>query len=86
MSPFSRKKVYGGEMFYYDHPPPHFHAEYQGQRSIFDFDGNMTQGNLASRTARRLIREWASQHREELEHNWHKARAGQAFYRVAPLR
>lgn len=44
-------------MFYNDHPPPHFHAEYQGQRGIFDFDGNMTQGNLASRTAQRLIRE-----------------------------
>ncbi len=53
-------------MFYNDHPPSHFHAEYQGQRGIFDFDGNMTQGNLTSRTAQRLIREWASQHREEL--------------------
>ena len=73
-------------MFYNDHPPLHFHAEYQGQRGIFDFDGNMAQGNLASRTAQRLIREWASQHREELEQNWHKARAGQALYRIAPLR
>jgi hypothetical protein len=63
-----------------------FHAEYQGQRGIFDFDGNMTQGHLTSRTAQRLIREWTSQHREELEQNWHKAREGKTLYRIAPLR
>ena len=73
-------------MFYNDHPPPHFHAEYQGQRGIFEFDGTMTQGNLTSRTAQRLIREGASQHREELEQNWHSAREGKALYRIAPLR
>lgn len=73
-------------MFYNDHPPPHFHAEYQGQRGIFDFDGNMTQGTLTSRTAQRLIREWTSQYREELEQNWHKARAGETLHRIAPLR
>jgi Domain of unknown function (DUF4160) len=58
----------------------------EGQRGIFDFDGTMMQGNLASRTAQRLIREWASQHCEKLEQNWHQARAGKALYRIAPLR
>ncbi len=28
-------------MFYNDHPPPHFHAEYQGQKATFTFDGNV---------------------------------------------
>ena len=73
-------------MFYNDHPPPHFHAEYQGQRGIFDFEGTMIQGNLTSRTASRLIREWVSQHRAELEDNWHNARAGTALTYIAPLR
>lgn len=26
-------------MFYQEHEPPHFHAEHQGQRGTFDFEG-----------------------------------------------
>jgi len=73
-------------MFYNDHPPPHFHAEYQGQRGIFDFDGNLQQGNFRSRTAQRLIKEWVVQHREELEENWNNMREGNPFTTIAPLR
>jgi len=43
-------------MFYNEHGPPHFHAEYQGQRGIFDFNGNMTRGNMRSKTAKGMIR------------------------------
>jgi hypothetical protein len=50
-------------MFYNDHEPPHFHAEYQGQRGKFDLEGSMAVGNVHSRTALRLIKEWASLHR-----------------------
>lgn len=32
-------------MLYQDHPPAHFHAEYQGQQGKFGFDGVMTVGN-----------------------------------------
>jgi len=28
-------------MFYNEHNPPHFHAEYQGQRASFDIQGNL---------------------------------------------
>ena len=28
-------------MFHNEHNPLHFHAEYQGQRGMFDLDGNM---------------------------------------------
>lgn len=34
-------------MFYDEHNPPHFHAEYQGAKAMFDFDGNLLQGILA---------------------------------------
>ena len=46
-------------MYYDDHDPPHFHAEYQGMKAVFDFRGNILQGDLKSRTATRLVREWA---------------------------
>jgi hypothetical protein len=31
-------------MFYKEHEPAHFHAEYQGQNTTFDFDGQMAPG------------------------------------------
>ena len=33
-------------MFYNDHDPPHFHAEYQGQRGKFDLDGEIIVGSI----------------------------------------
>lgn len=72
-------------MFYNDHEPPHFHAEHQGLQGKFDFGGQMLVGAIESRTALRLIKEWASLHRSELEQNWRLAKAGQPLRQVAPL-
>lgn len=71
-------------MFYREHEPPHFHAEYQGQQGKFSFEGKMTAGNIHSRTARRLIRQWASLHRRELETNWENMTLGRSIERIAP--
>jgi hypothetical protein len=72
-------------MFYKEHEPPHFHAEYQGQEGKFDFNGRVTIGNIQSRTALRLIRQWAALHHADLEANWAKMKAGQPLDKIAPL-
>jgi len=72
-------------MFYREHDPPHFHAEYQNQQGKFDFGGEMIAGNIQSRTARRLILEWAALHRRELEANWTKMKGGHPLDRIEPL-
>ena len=72
-------------MFYNDHEPPHFHAEHQGLQGKFDFDGYILVGAIESRTALRLIREWALLHRSELEQNWRLMKTGQALRHIAPL-
>ena len=72
-------------MFYREHGAPHFHAEYQGQQASFGFDGEPLAGQLQSRTAMRLIKEWSLAHRVELEANWSKLKAGEAIERIAPL-
>ena len=72
-------------MFYDEHNPPHLHAEYQGNKAVFDFYGNMTKGDLGSRTAVRLIREWIDIHVQELEKDWVAARKDQELKRIAPL-
>ena len=72
-------------MFYQEHEPAHFHAEHQGQQGKFDFNGEMTVGNIQSRTALRLIREWTVLHRAELQANWDRVKVGQPLNRIEPL-
>ena len=72
-------------MFYAEHGAPHFHAEHQGQQGKFGFNGEMTVGNMTSRTALRLIAEWSMLHRSELETNWENLKAGRPIERIPPL-
>jgi hypothetical protein len=72
-------------MFYKEHEPAHFHAEHQSQNGKFDFGGKMLVGNIRSKTALRLIRDWALLHRAELETNWSNMKAGKPLDKIAPL-
>ena len=54
-------------MFFDDHNPSHMHVEYSGKKANFDFNGNVTKGDLDSRTATKLVREWIDLHVLELE-------------------
>jgi hypothetical protein len=72
-------------MFYDEHNPPHFHAEYQGRKAVFDFQGNILKGNLSSRTATKLVREWTDNHVSELEEDWRLAREGKEIRKIDPL-
>ena len=71
-------------MFFAEHNPPHVHTEYQGNKAVFDFAGNMIQGHLGSRTAVKLVREWIDLRHEELIENWQLARTGQELGKIAP--
>jgi hypothetical protein len=72
-------------MFYKEHEPGHFHAEHAGQRAKFDFDGVTIAGEIRSQKARERIRDWAQQHRAELEANWEKMKAGRPLESIKPL-
>lgn len=72
-------------MYYKEHEPAHFHAEYAGQQAKFAFDGGLIAGRITSRRAVRRIRDWAQAHRAELEANWAKMKAGQPLEAIAPL-
>ena len=61
-------------MYYNDHNPPHFHVLYQGMEAVFAIEnGDILDGDLPNR-AKRIIREWSSDHRGELLENWERAR------------
>ena len=72
-------------MFYEDHNPPHLHAEFQGKKAVFDFQGNILRGDLASKTAVKLVREWIDLHVADLEDNWQSAITGKAIKQIEPL-
>lgn len=72
-------------MFYKEHEPAHFHAEHQGQQAKFDFDGKMLAGSIQSKTAVRLIRQWAALHGPELVANWANMKAGKPLDKIPPL-
>ena len=72
-------------MFYNEHNPPHFHAEYSGNKAVFDFQGNVTKGNLSSRTATKLVREWIDLHLFELETDWKLAKENKEINKIEPL-
>ena len=73
-------------MFYKEHEPAHFHAEYHGQHGKFSFDGEMMAGNIRSRAARRLIRDWSRRHRGELKANWERMKDGRPLEGIEPIR
>jgi hypothetical protein len=72
-------------MYFAEHPPPHFHVEYQGEKATFGFDGQLLTGNISSRRARNWIREWALLYRFELMLNWRNIEQGEALNRIEPL-
>jgi len=72
-------------LFYSDHTPPHVHAEYQGNKALLDFRGNVLRGDLGSRAMLRLVREWIDLHASELEEDWNLARTGQEVNKIKPL-
>ena len=72
-------------MYFRDHRPPHFHAEYGGYKaSVRIEDLRVTDGRLPAR-AERMVTEWAKQHRRELQDSWERAERRQDPGKIAPL-
>jgi hypothetical protein len=72
-------------MFFDEHDPAHFHAEYHGNKAVFDFNGNIMKGDLNSKTATKLVREWIDLRIDDLKEDWRLAKAGKEVKKIAPL-
>lgn len=72
-------------MYYDDHNPPHFHAEYAGKTALFDIEeACILKGSLPSRQLK-FVLAWAELHKDELMQNWELAKKGQPLNGIAPL-
>jgi hypothetical protein len=73
------------KMFFDDHNPPHFHAEYGNSAALIEIRGlSLFSGWLPPRVLG-LVIEWATLHRQELLNDWEKAKAQQELQKIAPL-
>jgi len=72
-------------MFYADHQPLHIHVEYQGDKALFDWRGNILKGDIRSRTAVKLVREWIDLRQKELLEDWDLAQQGKSLKKIEPL-
>ncbi len=76
------------KMYFGDHVPPHFHAEYaEFSAQITIRDLGILEGYLPPK-ALGLVVEWASMHREELMDNWENLRkdGNGLFKKIEPLK
>lgn len=73
------------KMFYDEHNPPHFHAEYGSDTALVDIRNlSIFSGRLPPRVTG-LVIEWATLHQQELLSDWEKAQNCQELQKIAPL-
>lgn len=73
------------KMFYNDHMPPHFHAEYSGFEALIEIESLDVYRGALPRRALALVLEWAAMHRQELREDWRLAQSGKRPRPIAPL-
>ena len=72
-------------MYFNDHLPPHFHAEYGEFEAVYTIETlDRLRGQLPRR-AHGMVLEWALAHRAELRANWDRAREELPLNDIEPL-
>ena len=71
-------------MYYRDHAPPHFHAEYGDFEIVVQLQTRIVEGRFPPRALRHVI-EWTELHLDELEEDWDLARSDCPLKRIPPL-
>lgn len=68
-----------------DHNPPHFYANYQGDKVTIEIENGKVKGEMSER-ALRLVLEWLDLHRDELKKAWNQAANGEEPNKIEPLK
>lgn len=82
ISEFFGIKIY---MYWNEHFPPHFHAEYNDLRIIVDInEGVVLKGSIPARQLK-LVLAWCELHKDELIKNWEAAQKHNDISKIEPL-
>lgn len=71
-------------IFFKDHAPPHFHAEYCDYEISVDIHTGVVEGKFPKRALKAVL-EWYDLHREELLVDWKLAAEGKLPNKIEPL-
>ena len=73
-------------MYYNDHTPAHFHAEYQGKIGKYNINTlKLFEGKLPP-IAHKLVLQWAKKHQNELRRNWKLSKDKSMLFKIEPLK
>lgn len=72
-------------MFFNEHAPPHFHAEYADHRAVIDIRTLEVIDGKPPRRALELVQDWAELHRDELMADWDLCQQHRQPAQIAPL-
>ena len=73
-------------MYFDEHLPPHFHANYGGDEAQIGIEPiQILNGQLPTRVIS-MVFEWAAIHQRELMENWNRMRTDNAPKKIDPLR
>lgn len=73
-------------MYYDEHAPPHFHAEYGSQEIVLDIRTLAVMAGSLPPRAIGLVTEWANMHQDELMIVWNRARNAEPLEKIEPLK
>ena len=71
-------------MYYKEHAPPHFHAEYGDFEVIIEIESGIVSGRFPRR-ALNIVLEWSILHKEELLKDWDLASMKLPLNPIDPL-
>jgi hypothetical protein len=73
------------KMYFNEHNPPYFYAEYGEYKVIIDLENDVINGFMPKRALKLLI-EWMDLHYDELLENWDKCRNEKSPNKIDPLK
>ncbi|MCW5202112.1 DUF4160 domain-containing protein [Desulfobulbus sp. US4] len=72
-------------MYFNEHNPPHFHAEYNESKALISIKTlGLVEGKLPAKVMS-LVVEWAQEHQEELLENWNSLQETGQYHKIEPL-
>jgi len=79
---FNGIKIY---MYWNDHAPPHFHAEYGDNHILVDVRATVVLQGVFPFKQLKLVLAWCELHEDELLENWARAKDSRELVRIEPL-
>ncbi|NBV06547.1 MAG: DUF4160 domain-containing protein [Proteobacteria bacterium] len=73
------------KMYFDDHNPPHFHAEYSGHKALICIKNSKILEGYLPPKAYSLVAEWTYINQKELLINWERLQKSRSFEKIKPL-